>query len=181
MKRSTFSTSLRLAAGVALLALSTPTFAVAQRHYIDHRTYPADFAAIDVGDSVADRPGYVWRHDGRGWYHELVLPSGPPPEVPASTCPKIIVSYYILLTCATRPPLPVDPWTGGTFSFAVGQLYGWTYPQEQHRLLVISVALDVDSLRRIVTGRRLRDGQTVGDPIAFFEDEAGGWVPLPPP
>jgi hypothetical protein len=127
-----------------------------------------------------------------GWVpcnHDLAIAAGqgcdqapapePPPAPPASTCPKIIPNYFVLMECAARPAQPVNPWTKGTFSFEVGTLYGWTYPSKE-RLLVISVALDIDSLRRIVTGRRLSDGVPVGAPVVFYEDQSGGWVPLRP-
>lgn len=145
----------------------------AQPAYIDHRTYPADFALITPGDPVEDRPGYTWAHDGAGWLHQ------PADTAPRQHCPKVIESYYVLLTCAERPPKPVNPWTKGTFSFEVGTLYGFVYPGSD-RLLVISVALDIDSLRRIVTGRRLKSGLPFGGPVVFYEDESGGWVPLRP-
>jgi hypothetical protein len=128
-------------------------------------------------------PGAV-QIDG-GWVpcdHPIALAAGsgcPVAPTPPNACPKVIADYYVLLACAPRPPLPVNPWTKGTFSFEVGTLYGWTYPSSD-RLLVIGVALDIDSLRRIVTGRRLKAGLPFGGPVVFYEDESGGWVPLPP-
>jgi hypothetical protein len=63
--------------------------------YVDHRTYPADLSIVQPGDPVADRPGFVWRHDGVGWYHQLATVSDPgpmpvppmPPTVPADCVP----------------------------------------------------------------------------------------------
>jgi hypothetical protein len=163
---------MRIVLAVPCLLLCA-SLASAQPAYIDHHTYPADFAAINPGDPVEDRPGYTWAHDGTGWLHQPATPR------PATPCPKVIDSYLVLLTCAERPPKPVDPWTKGTFSFEVGTLYGWTYPTSD-RLLVISVALDIGSLRRIVTGRRLKAGMPFGGPVVFYEDDSGGWAPLPP-
>lgn len=122
-----------------------------------------------------------------GWVpcnHPLAVEAGlgcetQAPKPPRPECPKVISSYYVLLECAERPPLPVNPWTKGTFQFEVGTLYGWAYPSDE-RLLVISIALDIDSLRRIVTGRRLKAGLPSGAPVVFYEDESGGWVPLRP-
>lgn len=179
--------TLRLPAIVFTLALCTAP-ALAQRTYISRNYQPpsgedpiAFGARLVPGMPVDEKPGHVWGHDGRGWYHELATtptPNAPAPPPPPGTCPKVIANYYVLLTCASRPPTPINPWTGGTFSFEVGQLYGWPYPTTD-RLLVVSVALDIDSLRRIVTGRRLKDGVPIGTPVTFFEDESGGWVPLP--
>jgi hypothetical protein len=148
-------------------------------------------ASVSTTFAQAPFPGAV-QVDG-GWVpcdHSIAIAAGkgcgvttpntPTIEPTPGTCPVYIANYYVLLTCVARPPLPVNPWTGGTFSFEVGQLYGWTYPSS-HRLLVLSVTLDVDSLRRIVTGRRLSNGQPIGVPVTFFEDASGGWVPLPPP
>lgn len=137
-----------------------------------------------VVSAQAPFPGAV--NISGGWIpcdHPIAIEAGlgceaqAPPPRPA--CPKVIESYYVLLTCAERPPLPINPWSKGTFQFEVGTLYGWTYPSDE-RLLVISIALDIDSLRRIVTGRRLKAGVPVGAPVVFYEDESGGWVPLRP-
>jgi hypothetical protein len=146
---------------------------------------PCLLLLASVVHAQAPFPGAV--NISGGWVpcdHPLAVAAGlgcetQTPKAPRSSCPKVIESYYVLLTCAERPPLPINPWTKGTFTFEVGTLYESPYPSDE-RLLVISVALDIDSLRRIVTGRRLRAGVPIGQPVVFYEDQQSGWVPLRP-
>ena len=164
-----------------VLAAST---AFAQPAYVDHRTYPADFASISPGAAVADRPGYVWRHDGKGWYFELANTS-PIPTVPTPDPDCADVDPYrdtaLAVECALRhtpprPPLPV---------YIVGQQYTNAYPST--RMLVLAVSRTLEGVE-VITFQWLTDfppDRQKGDVAACRNATTGSstcgvWMPVTP-
>lgn len=188
--------SIRVAVVLAvLLALSGP---VAYAQYVDHRTYrppsgedPVDFGRrLTPGTPVAEKPGYVWRHDGRGWYWDLAPTTqtpGPWPQPPAGDddCDRHVNPYVepdLAAECMRRrlaeeapPALPV---------YVVGRQYlDGGYPSL--RMVVIAVTRSLDGVD-VVTFQWLVDtgnGRKVGDVEACRNDEGRSetscrpWVP----
>jgi hypothetical protein len=177
-----------LLAFALLVSSSVPSFA---QIYVDHTTYQppsgesaaAFFARIRPGDPVVELHGYVWAHDGVRWSQ---VPAGEPepgtpePDGPCARFNAYTASPELILTCAPRPLRPISTLTGESFVFEVGGVY--RLPFGSYRLLVLGIAPDVGSPRRVITGRVLRSSGTlaIGALAAFFEDASGGWCPLMP-
>jgi hypothetical protein len=169
------------------LWLCLASTAAAQPAYIDHRSYPVDFAVVQPGDPVADRPGYVWRHDGVGWYHELATVGEPglppkPPTIPASCVPfnAYGADLEYILRCIPRPAQPINPFTQEPFAYEVRGIYR-LFMSSEFRAIVLSITPDLDN-RRIILFRVLKSGGSprVGELIPVYEDAPVNWVPLAP-
>lgn len=152
----------------------------AQRTYINHGTYPADFASISPGEPVADRPGYVWRHDGKGWYWELIgtpTPS-PTPSTPTecSPWPSPYTERDRFLACmATRHEPPTDDDSAPVTTYHVGMRYWMGYPSL--KMIVLAVALGVDGTPHVLA-QWLTDGaqHKAGDTFTFPANEHQPWM-----
>lgn len=179
-----------VAAAVVFCLSLFASSAFAQRAYIDHRTYPADFAALEPGDPDPLRPGYVFRHDGRGWYWEqqgTPLPGMPPPPPsppPTGTdpCDEYISPYVqggnpeLLARCVDerfrklpKPSLTV---------YEVGKSYAHAYPDQ--RMVVLSVALTVEGAQAVLAQWLTTDNaHQAGDVFGFRSDDGRQtWTPM---
>jgi hypothetical protein len=191
---------MRTVAAVVFCLSLLASSASAQIQYIDHRTYPADFAALDPGDVVADRPGYVWRHDGRGWYHELAgtpmpgLPPAPPPPTPQPRDCRTVDPYaepLLAWVCAieetyrrgdmptsfvrmngivAEPVLPI-----------VGREYLHHYP-DLGRIAVLALGLTSSTPQRLVVTYEYLAGERLGEIGSFVNGQGPAlWKELPHP
>jgi hypothetical protein len=129
-----------------------------------------------------------------GWVpcnHDLAINAGlgcteapapaPEPTTPPG-CPEPFNPYgmpdEVLARCLPKPTL-TNPWTKQPFAFQIGEVYRDAYGKE--RVMVIGVATDIGSLRRVITVRFIRthDGTPPGVVTAAYEDRAR-WMPLMP-
>jgi hypothetical protein len=173
--------------GFLLLTLSaeaqTPTPASTQWTIDD---YNAGLIAIDParGWSPQDWVAYYNRYHPKTVTVPLPAPP-PPPPTPANTdrpdgCQAFdgyAVSDEVLARCLPHPTL-VSPWTHQPYTIAVGEVYRDAYTD---RILVLNVASDLGTTRRIVTVRVIRasDASHLGELRAVYED-VFPWFPLMP-
>lgn len=186
------------ACGMVLLASST---VFAQRVYIDRDYQPpngeareAFFARAYPGMPVADRPGFIWGHDGR-WYFELAStptptpPSDPNPPVPSMPpeCipwPNPYTEAARVLACKAKfgPPAP----SVSLVIYQVGVHY--KTPYDDARMVVLSVTRGVDETT-VITAQWLTATPTyfhpeqqhaVGDVFAFKAGATDAWREVTP-
>lgn len=177
--------------GFALVTLS------AQAQTIDPRTgVPIAEWTIDDYNAgkIAIDPALGWSpQDAVNWYNRYrpktpqPAPTPQPPAPPAITttsypegCQNFngyAISDEMLARCITRTTL-VSPWTHEPYAIAVGEVYRDPYVE---RALVLNVAPDLGTTRRIVTVRIIRASEVrhLGELRAVYED-AFPWVPLMP-
>lgn len=177
--------------GFALVTLT------AQAQTIDPRTgVPIAEWTIDDYNAgkIAIDPALGWSpQDAVNWYNRYrPKPSQPtptpqpqaPPAITTTTRPEgcqnfsgYAISDEMLARCITRTTL-LSPWTREPYAVVVGEVYRDTY---MDRVLVLSVAADIGTTRRIVTVRLIRASDTshLGELRAVYED-VFPWFPLMP-
>jgi hypothetical protein len=131
---------------------------------------------VDGGWVPCDHP--IALSAGKGCGVTQTTPAPPPPQqVPTdATCPPpatfnpYTASPAEVLACLPRPLLPFEAADGTRYGYVVGEVYGPRLYPTGERVLVLGVAPDVTTPRRVVTVKWLR-GPKTGELAVFYEDE----------
>lgn len=164
-----------------LCFVALASFATAQPSYVDHRTYPADFATITPGDPVAEHPGLVWRHDGKGWYWETAGTPTPdarslpplqnlPPECIPWPNPYTEPDRIIACREAQKRVIVIKPST-----FRVRAIY--KDPYDTQRMAVLNISRSLEDVEVVtaqwLTDDDIHDTHRAGDVFAFRATDYG--------